>query len=91
MASPSRPIIAEHLARLPGLRNAARQRLIAAQPATVLEALRIPDVGRRTTRRLLTLGVLSDPEPAQNRSLTFGQIGAIDLGRDPRFAYYSPA
>jgi hypothetical protein len=78
VASPSRPITAEHLAGLPGLRKAARQRLLAAQPVTVLEALRIPDVARRTTRRLLALGVLIDPERAQNRSLTLEEIRPVD-------------
>jgi hypothetical protein len=58
-------ITAEHLAGLPGLRQAARLALIARQPRTVLEALSIPDVGRKATRHLLAAGLLTDPERVQ--------------------------
>jgi hypothetical protein len=35
------------------------------QPATVREALEIPGVGRKTTRRLIDLGAISDPDDTQ--------------------------
>ncbi len=57
-----------HLEGLPGLRRSAREALVARQPATVLEALRIPDIGRKTTRYLLAAGLLTDLEGAQTRS-----------------------
>ena len=58
-------IKAEHLDGLPGLSMKSRYELVARQPRTVLEALRIEGVGRKTTRRLLELGVLKDPEGVQ--------------------------
>jgi hypothetical protein len=58
-------ITAEHLVGLPGLRRRARDALLAAQPRTVGEALRLPDVGRKTTRQLLALGLLTDEEQVQ--------------------------
>jgi hypothetical protein len=54
---------------LPGLRRHARAALLAAQPATVMEALSLRDVGRSTTRHLLKLGLLTDPVDVQNHSL----------------------
>jgi hypothetical protein len=63
------PITAEHLAGLPGLRHTARDALIARQPKTVLEALSIPDVGRKATRYLLAAGLVADPERVQSRTL----------------------
>jgi hypothetical protein len=42
--------------------------LMRAQPETVLEALRLPDVGRKTTKRLLEAGLLTDPEQVQQRA-----------------------
>lgn len=62
-------ITAEHLAGLPGLRRAARDTLIARQPKTVLEALSIPDVGRKATKHLLAAGLVADPERVQTRTL----------------------
>ena len=53
-----------------GLRRAARDALLAVQPTTVLEALALPAVGRKTTRGLLAMGALADPEGVQSRSLT---------------------
>ena len=41
-----RPITHGDLAGLPGLRRSAATALVAQQPATVAEALAIPDVGR---------------------------------------------
>ena len=61
------PITAGHVAGLPGLRQAARLALVARQPRTVLEALRIPEVGRKATRHLLAAGLLTDPDRVQTR------------------------
>lgn len=36
--------------------------LVAAQPRTVLHALALHGVGRKTTKRMLQLGLLIDPE-----------------------------
>jgi hypothetical protein len=66
----TQPITADDLAGLPGLRAAARNRLLDRQPATVFEALCIGDVAHATTRELLKRGVLTDPEGVQHRSLT---------------------
>lgn len=63
------PITATHVRGLPGLRLAARDVILAAQPTTVLEALRIPGVGRTTTGHLLELGLLADPEGVQERTI----------------------
>jgi hypothetical protein len=53
----------------PGLSQVARDELVREQPSTVLQALRIRGVGRSTTRRLLALGLLTDPDQRQTRSL----------------------
>lgn len=58
-------ITAEHLDGFRGLSMKSRAELLAKQPKTVLEALRIEGVGRKTTKRLLELGVLEDPEGVQ--------------------------
>ena len=63
------PLTADDLRGFVVLRRAARDRLLAVQPATVFEALRIPGVGRATTRGLLAMGLLSDPDGSQNRTL----------------------
>ena len=60
-----RPISANALRGQPGLSHAACDRLVAVQPMTVLKALGIPGVGRKTTKRLLTLGLLTDPDGVQ--------------------------
>jgi tetratricopeptide (TPR) repeat protein len=65
-----RSITSDDLRCQPGLSQAARDRLLAAQPATVLKALGIHGVGRKTTKRLLFLGLLMDPEGVQIRALT---------------------
>jgi hypothetical protein len=65
---PRRHITADDVAGLLGLRHTARDALLAIQPKTVLEALRIPWVARRTTRHLLAAGLLTDPEGVQSRS-----------------------
>ncbi len=54
----------------PGLSHAAVDALLALQPTTVLQALRLHGVGRKTTNRLLALGLLTDPEGLQTRALT---------------------
>jgi len=59
-----------HLEGLPGLSRIAREKLLQRQPATVVEALRIHGVGRKTTKKLLILGLLTDPEGVQTRART---------------------
>ena len=59
-------ITAEHLVGRAGLRRTAIAAILVAQPRTVREALRIPDVGRKTTRHLLALGLLTDEEGGQS-------------------------
>lgn len=49
----------------PGLSRAVIAALVRRQPRTVAEALTIPGVGRKTTRHLLNLGLLTDPERVQ--------------------------
>ncbi|MEI8258719.1 MAG: hypothetical protein WCJ30_23860, partial [Deltaproteobacteria bacterium] len=51
----------EHLDGILGLRVAARTAILARQPATVLDLLVIPDVGRKVARRLLNAGIVTDP------------------------------
>jgi hypothetical protein len=65
----TRPIIADDLRGLPGLRRAAIDAIVATQPATVLDTLRIRDVGRKTTQALLDAGLITDPEGVQRRSV----------------------
>jgi hypothetical protein len=60
-----RRITSADLAGLPGLRRAAADALVARQPATVVEALAIADVGLKTTKYLLRSGFISDPEGVQ--------------------------
>jgi hypothetical protein len=67
-------ITPDHLRGIPGLRRRSRDALLTLQPTTALDALRIPDVGRRTTRRLLALGLLTDPDGVQRRSRTMSEI-----------------
>jgi hypothetical protein len=43
---------------------------------TVLEALGIPGVGRKTTKRLLALGLLTDPEGVQTQARTAEELRA---------------
>jgi len=58
----------------PGLSRAACDALLAQQPSTVLQALRIHGIGRKTTNRLLALGLLTDPEGLQSRALTLEDL-----------------
>ena len=60
-----RRIREDDLRAQPGLSRAATEALVAAQPATVREALKIPGVGRKTTRRLIELGVVTDSDDTQ--------------------------
>lgn len=64
-----------HLQGQPGLSRAARYALLALQPATVFEALRVRGVARKTTARLLALGLLADPEGVQHRPRTAMELG----------------
>jgi hypothetical protein len=57
-----------------GLSRAACDLLLTRQPTTVLQALRIHGVGRKTTKRLLTHGLLTDPEGVQTRALTAEEL-----------------
>jgi tRNA U34 5-carboxymethylaminomethyl modifying enzyme MnmG/GidA len=50
----------------PDLSQVARDQLVRGQPTTVVQALRIRGVGRSTTKRLLALGLLTDPDQGQN-------------------------
>lgn len=68
VAATSQRITAQSLAGLPGFRRSAQEALIAGQPQTVMEALKIPYVARKTTRHLLRLGLLTDPEGMQTRT-----------------------
>jgi len=65
----ARRITAQHLQGLPGLRHSTIAVFVERQPRTVREALAIPWVGRRTTRHLLELGLLTDPDGVQTGSL----------------------
>jgi hypothetical protein len=60
-------IAAEDVRGQPGLSRSALAAVLAAQPSTVTEALRIRGVGRKTTRLLLDLGLVADPERVQAR------------------------
>ena len=64
----ARAITHEDLRRLSGLRRASVDALVGAQPRTVLELLRLRDVGRKTAKVLLEAGLISDPEAVQTRS-----------------------
>ena len=68
MTDPVRPITLDDLRGQPGLSRAASDALVAQQPPTVLKALVMHGVGRKTTQRLLALGLLTDPEGVQTRS-----------------------
>jgi len=61
----TRPLNASDLRGQPGLSQAAIDALLTLQPATVLEALHVKGVGPKTTKRLLALGLLEDPDGMQ--------------------------
>jgi hypothetical protein len=71
---PLRPITYDDLRGQPGLSRAAIDSLVEQQPATVIQALPMHEVGRKTTARLLALRVLSDPEGVQNRAMTLEEV-----------------
>ena len=73
---PLRPITLDDLLGQPGLSRAASDALVAQQPRTVMQALVMHGVGRKTTRRLLALGLLTDPEGVQTRGLTMEEFRA---------------
>jgi hypothetical protein len=63
-----RLLTAHDLRGWPGLRRPVAEALINRQPRTVIEALHIRGVGRKTTKRLLARGLLMDPEGVQRRT-----------------------
>jgi hypothetical protein len=69
MVTARRLIGVDDLRGQPGVSQVARDQLLRCQPTTVLQALRIRGIGRSTTRRLLALGLLTDPEQVQTRPL----------------------
>jgi hypothetical protein len=71
---PQREITLDDLLGQPGLSRAAAKAIVESQPKTVLQTLRIHGVGRKTTHRLLNLGLLTDPEGLQNRALTMEDL-----------------
>lgn len=76
MAEPLRPITLDDLRGQPGLSRAASDALVAQQPRTVMKALVMHGVGRKTTQRLLALGLLTDPEGVQARRMTLEELRA---------------
>lgn len=60
-----RPITAEDVSGIPGLRRDVVAELLRRQPHTVRDALSIPGVGRATTRRLMERGLLVDLDCVQ--------------------------
>ncbi len=73
---PLRPITLDDLRGQPGLSRAASDALVAQQPQTVMKALVMHGVGRKTTQRLLALGLLTDPEGVQTRRMTLEELRA---------------
>jgi hypothetical protein len=65
-----RYITPEDLRGQPGLSHAACDALVALQPTTVRRVLRIHGVSDKTTKRLLALGLLTDPDSIQGRRRT---------------------
>lgn len=63
----NRRITTEDLRGLRGLRRTAARAILASQPRTVLSALRIRDVGRKTAKALLEVGLITDPDDAMHR------------------------
>jgi hypothetical protein len=63
-----RAITLKDLRGQPGLSRVACDMVLRRQPRTVLQALRIHGVGRSTTKRLMALGLLTDPENLQTRA-----------------------
>ena len=82
LAKPLRPITLDDLRGQPGLSCAASNALVAQQPPTVMKALVMHGVGRKTTKRLLALGILTDPEGVQTRSMTLEELRANRHGAE---------
>jgi len=82
LAKPLRPITLDDLRGQPGLSRAASNALVAQQPPTVMKALVMHGVGRKTTKRLLALGILTDPEGVQTRSMTLEELRANRHGAE---------
>ncbi len=76
MTKPLRPITLDDLRGQPGLSRAASNALVAQQPPTVLKAVVMHGVGLKTTQRLLALGLLTDPEGVQTRTMTLEELRA---------------
>ena len=76
MTDPVRPITLDDLRGQPGLSRAASDALVAQQPRTAMRALVMRGVGRKTTGRLLALGLLTDPEGVQTRAMTLEELRA---------------
>ena len=70
----SRALTLNDLRGQPGFSRAARDTLLRLQPTTVLQALRIKGVGRKTANRLFALGLLTDPEGLRTRALTLEDL-----------------
>jgi hypothetical protein len=58
----------------PSLSRAVRDALVARQPTTVGQALRIHGLGRKTTRRLLALGPITESVGIQSGPRTLEKI-----------------
>jgi hypothetical protein len=71
----SRPLTVDNFRGWSGLQQTAIESLLREQPSTVLEALRIRNIGRSTTKRLLAAGLITDPEGVQQRGLTYEEMG----------------
>jgi len=67
VAGTAKSITADDIRGLPGLTRTACNDLLARQPTTVRQALRIHGIGRKTTRVLLALGIIIDPDGIQSR------------------------
>lgn len=70
----------------PGVNRRTAAELVAAQPRTVLQALGIRGVGRKTARRLLQLGLLIDPDAVLTRARTREELGLPAIQRGARSA-----
>ncbi len=81
MMAARRALTLNDLPGQPGLSRAARDSVLRQQPTTVLQALRIHGVGRCTTKRLLTLGLLTDPDNVQARALPVEAIAGHEPDR----------
>jgi hypothetical protein len=60
----TRHITEDDLRGLPGVRRSSIAAIVARQPRTVRECIAIVDVGRKTAKRLLQSGLLTDPDGA---------------------------